>query len=304
MAFFMQHACLHAHEYTVQFTCLKCPNCFSVLHEIFICLDVVSQVFLVVVFLDRSMPRHVAPVPAQLAGAACPTYRSDTVVLREKLCLGSRTALPCSGNELLWGHLPSIHPPTLYGRGLQLYGPVFTYARIRVAGVGSASSMQDLWALHPQAGSSCMLLHQLLYQHLVTSSAALHWLSHHHPCQRAWSKLAQQKDFTHLTCLSIACVWQLKATYITCTEYHIYQVFSDNGLQLSHVCGKIICSYWSCLHAVRCSKFVLGICWPDGKKAAVLGAGISDVFSERWPVTCFFPSGIPRLHDRMTDRWC
>lgn len=101
MAFFMQHACLCAHEYTVQFTCLKCPNCVSVLHEIFICLDVVSQVFLVVVFLDRSTHRHVAPLPAQLAGAACPTYWSNMVVLREQLCLGSHTALPRSGNELL-----------------------------------------------------------------------------------------------------------------------------------------------------------------------------------------------------------
>ena len=156
------------------------------------------------------------------------------------------------------------------------------------------------------------LLHQLEYQHLVTSSAALHWLSHHHPCQRGWSKLAQQKNFICLTCLSIillcicaACAWQLKKkSYLYHRECHIYQTFSDNGFQLGCVCRKTICRHWVCLHAVCCSKFVLGVCCPHGEEAEVQDAGISDVFSERWPVTCLFPSGIPRWHDRMTDRWC
>lgn len=94
MALFMQHACLRAHEYTVQFTSLKCPNCFSVLHEIFICLDVISQVFLVVVFLDRSMHRHVAHVlelPVPLTG---PTW---WCLAR---CSAWGAAQPCHAQEL------------------------------------------------------------------------------------------------------------------------------------------------------------------------------------------------------------
>jgi len=153
MASFMQHTCLHAHEYTVQVTCLKCIDCVSVLQEIPICLDVVSHDFLVVVFLDR---RNTL-APTQLAGAGCPTHRSNTVMLREMLCLGSHMALPCFGIELLRGHLPSIHAPTLCGQGLHLYGPDLTYASIRVVGDGNESSMQDPRALRLQAISSCTL---------------------------------------------------------------------------------------------------------------------------------------------------
>lgn len=84
----------------LQFTCLICRNCFSVIQGIFLCLDVVSQVFLVVLFLDWNMNRHMAPVPAWLSGVASPTHWSTMVVLREELCLGSLRAMPLAGNEL------------------------------------------------------------------------------------------------------------------------------------------------------------------------------------------------------------
>lgn len=56
----------------------------------------------------------------------------------------------------VWDHLPSIHPPTLFGQGLHLHGPVLTYATIRVVGTGMrAAGMTH--GLCPQAGSSCTL---------------------------------------------------------------------------------------------------------------------------------------------------
>lgn len=126
MASLTQNGYPCAHEYTVQFTCFKCPNYISVLHEIFICSDVVSQVFLAPAFLDRSVHRHVAPAPAQCAGAG-----------------GWGEALPCSGNQLLQGHLPSAHPPTSQGWGLRVYGLVPTFPGIGAAADGGMSSMQD-----------------------------------------------------------------------------------------------------------------------------------------------------------------
>lgn len=53
----MQHSCLHLHEYSAQFTCLECPNCVSVfLHLV----NIISQILLVVINLDRNMHRHMA----------------------------------------------------------------------------------------------------------------------------------------------------------------------------------------------------------------------------------------------------
>lgn len=198
MAFFMQDGYLRAHEYTVQFTCLKCPNGVSVLHEIFICSDVVSQVFLALVFLDRSVHRHVALVPTQLAGAAwwgeaLPGEPHGSATLR---------------NELLWGHLPSIHPPTLYGWGLHLYRPAPTCPGIRAVVDGSKSSMQDPRALHPPAH----WLYVTASLTPVTFSASCHHLSSSSPTSlpspmpegtAEVSKLAQQKNFIHLSSLSL-----------------------------------------------------------------------------------------------------
>lgn len=118
MAFFMQNGYLCARECTVQSTCFKCPNYISVLHEIFICSDVVSQVLLALAFLDRSVHRHVAPAPAQFAGAggrgeALPGEPHGSAMLRKPAAPGppsfySPSHFTWLGASRLWAcpHLP------------------------------------------------------------------------------------------------------------------------------------------------------------------------------------------------------
>lgn len=53
---------------------------------------------------------------------------------------------------------PSLHSSSYFvWFGLCRYGPVLMYATIRVVGNGNKSSMQDPWALYPQAGSFCTM---------------------------------------------------------------------------------------------------------------------------------------------------
>lgn len=172
----MQRSCLHLHEYSGQFTCLECPDCISVLPSScgYYKSDSSSCVF--------SGLRH-----AQAHGLVTLSLleQPSHLLLQhcgdgEKFCLGSWRL--CHAQEMCCSEVtvPLFILP-LWIVGTPSLGACPHVYKHQVED-GNESSIQDPWALHPQAGFSCMLFH---------SSAAPHWYSHHHACQSSWSKLTQ-----------------------------------------------------------------------------------------------------------------
>lgn len=135
---------------SVQFTCLKCPDCVFIPHEAFISWRALGLFFLAGCFWTEACGGAWLRRPLSLPELPVP-WPAPHGVLGEQIFGAAALRRLC--------HVPSAHPHALCGHRLHHHKPVPTHPGARAAGDGDENSMEDPWPLQvPELLSCCLLL--------------------------------------------------------------------------------------------------------------------------------------------------